>query len=115
MSQQNSGVLSPADENRIVSHAALALAPHGVRVNAIGPGYMATDMTIAIRDDERLGQAVLGDFQRQRAHEREQKVNIDRSDNPVSIHNPVAKQQLEVDENEYQRIGDAYDILQNKK
>ncbi|CAB4772503.1 MAG: glucose 1-dehydrogenase [Actinobacteria bacterium] len=44
----------------VTQSAALALAPHGVRVNAIGPGYMATDMTIAIRDDERLGQAVLG-------------------------------------------------------
>ena len=27
VTQQNSEVLSPADENRIVSHAALALAP----------------------------------------------------------------------------------------
>lgn len=43
----------------VTQSAALALAPHGVRVNAIGPGYMATDMTAAIRDDERLGPAVL--------------------------------------------------------
>jgi glucose 1-dehydrogenase len=43
-----------------VTHsAALALAPHGVRVNAIGPGYMATDMTAAIRDNPELERTIL--------------------------------------------------------
>lgn len=44
----------------VTQSAALALAPHGVRVNAIGPGYMATDMTAAIRDDAALEQRILG-------------------------------------------------------
>ena len=57
----------------------------------------------------------MNDFQRQRAHEREQKVNIDRSDNPVSVHILVAEHQPDVDENEHQCIGDAYDILQNEE
>lgn len=44
----------------LTGSAALALAPHGVRANAIGPGYMATDMTAAIRDDADLQRTVLG-------------------------------------------------------
>jgi 2-deoxy-D-gluconate 3-dehydrogenase len=35
-------------------------ARHGVRVNAIAPGYIATDFTEALRDDERRYQEILG-------------------------------------------------------
>jgi 2-deoxy-D-gluconate 3-dehydrogenase len=35
-------------------------AQHGVRVNAIAPGYIATDFTVALRDDERRYQEILG-------------------------------------------------------
>jgi glucose 1-dehydrogenase len=38
--------------------AAAALGPHGVRVNAIGPGYMATQMTAGIRDDAELARTI---------------------------------------------------------
>jgi 2-deoxy-D-gluconate 3-dehydrogenase len=34
-------------------------APHGVNVNAIAPGYMATDNTAALRDDPARSQAIL--------------------------------------------------------
>ncbi len=35
------------------------LAPHGVNVNAIAPGYMATDNTQALRDDADRNKAIL--------------------------------------------------------
>lgn len=35
-------------------------APHGVNVNAIVPGYIATDNTQALRDDPARNQAILG-------------------------------------------------------
>jgi glucose 1-dehydrogenase len=38
--------------------AAAALGPHGVRVNAIGPGYIETQMTAGIRDDPAMAQSV---------------------------------------------------------
>jgi hypothetical protein len=57
----------------------------------------------------------MDDFQGQRPHERQQEVYVNRSDNPVDVYALVAKQQLEIDENEYQRVGDAYDILQDKE
>lgn len=38
--------------------AAAALGRHGVRVNAIGPGYMETQMTAGIRDDDALARSI---------------------------------------------------------
>ncbi len=38
--------------------AAAALGAHGVRVNAIGPGYMTTQMTAGIREDQALARSV---------------------------------------------------------
>lgn len=38
--------------------AAAALGPHGVRVNAIGPGYIETQMTAGIRDQPALAQTI---------------------------------------------------------
>jgi len=35
------------------------LAPHSINVNAIAPGYMATDNTAALRADEKRNQAIL--------------------------------------------------------
>ncbi|WP_191601833.1 2-dehydro-3-deoxy-D-gluconate 5-dehydrogenase KduD [Marinomonas algicola] len=35
-------------------------APHGINVNAIAPGYMATDNTTALRDDEVRSQEIVG-------------------------------------------------------
>ncbi len=35
-------------------------APHGVNVNAIAPGYIATDNTQALRDDPDRSEAILG-------------------------------------------------------
>ena len=38
--------------------AAAALGPYGVRVNAIGPGYIETQMTAGIRADDAMAQSV---------------------------------------------------------
>jgi 2-deoxy-D-gluconate 3-dehydrogenase len=35
------------------------LAPHGINVNAIAPGYMATENTRALREDESRNKAIL--------------------------------------------------------
>ncbi len=36
------------------------LAPHGINVNAIAPGYMATDNTAPLRADEKRSAEILG-------------------------------------------------------
>jgi len=42
---------SKAGVESVTRSAAVALAPHGIRVNAIGPGYIVTPMTQQIRDE----------------------------------------------------------------
>ncbi len=45
--------------NQLTKVMALALAPHGIRVNAIGPGSIATDMLAAVMDDAEARKRIL--------------------------------------------------------
>ena len=45
--------------NQLTKVMALALAPHGIRVNAIGPGTIDTDMTKGLRTDEAARRRVM--------------------------------------------------------
>lgn len=45
--------------NGLTKLMANELAPHGINVNALAPGYMATDNTTAIRADEKRNAAIL--------------------------------------------------------
>ena len=44
--------ISKGAVNQLTKVMALALAPHGIRVNAIGPGTIATEMTKGLQTDE---------------------------------------------------------------
>lgn len=44
--------VSKGGVTQLTRNAALALAPHGIRVNAIGPGSILTDMLAVVMDDE---------------------------------------------------------------
>jgi NAD(P)-dependent dehydrogenase (short-subunit alcohol dehydrogenase family) len=44
--------VSKGGMNQLTKVMALALAPHGIRVNAIGPGSIMTDMLAAVNSDE---------------------------------------------------------------
>lgn len=45
--------------NQLTKVMALALAPHGIRVNAIGPGSIMTDILKAVADDEEARKKIL--------------------------------------------------------
>jgi glucose 1-dehydrogenase len=45
--------------NQLTKVMALALAPHGIRVNAIGPGSIATDMLAAVMNDAEARNRIL--------------------------------------------------------
>ncbi len=45
--------------NQLTKVMALALAPHGIRVNGIGPGSIATEMLAAVMTDEAARRAIL--------------------------------------------------------
>lgn len=45
--------------NQLTRATALALAPYGIRVNAVGPGSIATDMLKDLSDDEDARRAIL--------------------------------------------------------
>jgi NAD(P)-dependent dehydrogenase (short-subunit alcohol dehydrogenase family) len=45
--------------NQLTKAMALALAPHGIRVNAIGPGSIMTDMLSAVASDEEMRRRIL--------------------------------------------------------
>jgi len=45
--------------NQLTKVMALALAPHGIRVNAIGPGTILTEMAIKVLSDPEIGQRAL--------------------------------------------------------
>jgi glucose 1-dehydrogenase len=45
--------------NQLTKVMALALAPHGIRVNAIGPGTIDTEMTKGLKTDEAARQRVM--------------------------------------------------------
>jgi NAD(P)-dependent dehydrogenase (short-subunit alcohol dehydrogenase family) len=51
--------VSKAGANQLTNVAALALAPHGIRVNAVGPGTFATDMATAFYANPELQRRVL--------------------------------------------------------
>jgi NAD(P)-dependent dehydrogenase (short-subunit alcohol dehydrogenase family) len=44
----------------MVRTAAMELAPHGITVNAVGPGLIATDLTRSVTDDPENARAYLG-------------------------------------------------------
>ncbi|MBZ8135374.1 SDR family NAD(P)-dependent oxidoreductase [Afifella sp. IM 167] len=44
--------VSKGGVNQLTKVMALSLAPHGIRVNAIGPGSIMTDLLAAVADDE---------------------------------------------------------------
>jgi glucose 1-dehydrogenase len=45
--------------NQLTKVMALALAPHGIRVNAIGPGTIATEMTKMVQTDETVRKRIM--------------------------------------------------------
>jgi NAD(P)-dependent dehydrogenase (short-subunit alcohol dehydrogenase family) len=45
--------------NQLTKVMALSLAPHGIRVNAIGPGSIMTEMLAAVMDDEAARKRIL--------------------------------------------------------
>ena len=51
--------LSKGGVNQLTKVMALALAPHGIRVNAIGPGSINTEMLAAVNSDEAARQRVM--------------------------------------------------------
>ena len=51
--------ISKGGINQLTKVMALALAPHGIRVNAIGPGSIATDMLAATMNDPEARKRVL--------------------------------------------------------
>ncbi|MFD2263888.1 SDR family NAD(P)-dependent oxidoreductase [Lacibacterium aquatile] len=46
--------------NQLTRNMALALAPHNIRVNAIGPGSIMTDLLKVVMDSEEVRQRILG-------------------------------------------------------
>ena len=52
-------VVSKGGLSQLTRAMALSLAAHGIRVNAIGPGFIETPMTAAISGNEELNQWVL--------------------------------------------------------
>lgn len=51
--------ISKGGINQLTKVMALALAPHGIRVNAIGPGSIATDMLAAVMNDAEARNRIL--------------------------------------------------------
>jgi glucose 1-dehydrogenase len=51
--------VSKGGMNQLTKVSAMALAPHGIRVNAIGPGTILTDMGRAIMSDEAMERRIL--------------------------------------------------------
>jgi NAD(P)-dependent dehydrogenase (short-subunit alcohol dehydrogenase family) len=52
-------VASKGGVNQLTKAMALSLAPHGIRVNAIGPGSIATEMVKAVLDDPEKAKGAL--------------------------------------------------------
>ncbi|MEZ5810033.1 MAG: SDR family oxidoreductase [Rhizobiaceae bacterium] len=51
--------LSKGGVNQLTKVMALALAPHGIRVNAIGPGSIMTEMLASVNNDEAARERIL--------------------------------------------------------
>lgn len=51
--------VSKGGVNQLTKAMALSLAPHGIRVNAIGPGSIMTDMLSTVVDDEEARRTIL--------------------------------------------------------
>jgi NAD(P)-dependent dehydrogenase (short-subunit alcohol dehydrogenase family) len=52
--------VSKAGQHGLVSAAAVALAPHGIAVNEVAPGPIATDINESLREDVRWRERALG-------------------------------------------------------
>ena len=54
--------VTKAGVSMLTKQTALELAPHGIRVNAVAPGFISTDMNRQDLEDKKFKEAALGDI-----------------------------------------------------